>query len=127
RSHALHILLPRAYYPAADDYRLDRRPNDQKEWPSYVATKDKLATVDIDMRAGATRGFAYCFTRNLDPNDEAWVSALKKSIVGRVDGREIVSQRRPESPAFMQTLIFERDEYVLRFFVIYLESTRGDV
>jgi hypothetical protein len=118
--------FPPAYYPVASDYRLDAWPRDRAGWLGYVAAKDKFASVDVDLRGGAMRGFAYCFTRNVSLNNEAWMNALKKGIAGRVDGREIAAQGRP-GPALIPVLIFERDEYVLRFFDITLESTRGEV
>jgi hypothetical protein len=118
--------FPPAYYPAMSDYRLDAWPRDRAEWPGYVAAKDKFVNVDIQTGGGALRGFAHCFTRNVAPNDAAWTSALKKTLVGSVDGHEIAGQSRP-GPAVAPILIFERDEYVLRFFEITLESTRGDV
>jgi hypothetical protein len=119
--------FPPAYYPAASDYRLDRWPQSRADWPGYVAAQDKFAGVDIDRRGGAMRGFAYCFTRNVSPQDEAWLAALRKGVVGRVDGRDVASSRRAGNAASTPALIFERDEYLLRFFDITLESTRGDV
>jgi hypothetical protein len=122
--------FPGAYYPAANDDRVDKWPLDPQGRTSYLAAHDRFAYVDIDFRGGAMRGFAYCASR-VNPGDVAsdkaseFVGSLAgKRTFGRVDGEEIFQKRKP-SP--IEPWIFERDDYVLRFFKINLESTRGDV
>jgi hypothetical protein len=108
----------------ANDYRLDQWTADRSNWSSYIATHDKLADAIIDFRGGRAKGFAYCFVRvfpGLSP--ELTQGLAGKRIVGRIDGREIVTKRPPSIPP---AWIFERDEYAFGFFRIYLESTRGD-
>jgi hypothetical protein len=118
-------LFPPSIYPATDDYEAHRWPADRSQWLSFLATKDVLVTSDLDFRGGRTRGFAYC---SVDPRTSAdrEVNAVlaQKPKVFRVDGQDVVSKR----PAIRgETWIFERDEYVFRFFDINLGSTRGDV
>jgi hypothetical protein len=47
-----------------------------------------------------------------------------KRAIGRIDGQLVATMRADFYTPFW---IFERDEYALQFFRIYLESTRGDV
>ncbi len=120
--------FPAAYYPAANDYRVDQWPTDRQGRTAFLAAHDKLARVNIDFRKGDGRGFAYCFTTVRFPNDaESRAQALSKSIIGRIDGQEIVSTRGPFGPGSVPVIIFERDEFAFVFFRFYLESTRGDV
>jgi hypothetical protein len=120
--------FPPAYYPAASDYRLDRWPTDRQDWSAFIAAHDRLSDVVVDFRGGQTRGFAYCFTRVFPTGGQ--VSSNRRAI-GRVEDSYVFSKEplsRMLSPgSSVPEWIFERDEYVLRHFGIYLESTRGDV
>jgi len=101
--------LPAAYYPAASDLRLD-----------YVPPDDKFAPTDIDIEGGKTRGFAYCFAiARIQADTEP-----SKRLLARVDGEQVTQGHQVYEPPLM---IFDRDEYVLVFFRISLDSTRGDV
>jgi hypothetical protein len=115
--------FPPAYYPAANDYRLDQWPADRKEWPGYVASRGKLSDTNISVDGRRSKGFAYCYV-TLFPSSEIAPQVVGRRIVGRVDGQEIDSQR---ASLTAPDWIFERDEYVFFFFRFYLESTRGDV
>jgi len=116
-------LFPPAYYPATNDYRLDRWPADRSKWTAYVAEHKDLADVDIDFRNGVTRGFAYCFV-SIFPNTELTPYLEGKRIVGRIDRDVIVTNR---TPFIAPPMIFEHDTHVFLYFRINLESTRGDV
>jgi hypothetical protein len=112
-----------AYYPAANDYRLDRWPADRKDWPSYVSAFGKFSDVNIDVAAQGAKGLAHCYVTVFpDPQIAALVSG--KRIVGRIGKQEIFSKR---APLTAPSVILERDENALLFFRLYLESTRGDV
>jgi hypothetical protein len=120
------VRFPPAYYPAANDFRLDKMPADRSDWPRYLLGREHLADVDIDVRDGAMRGFAYCFVSAFPTNDLILAELAKsKEITGIIDGQRAYSNRAPHLTPPMW--LFERDEYVFRFFRIYLESTRGDV
>jgi hypothetical protein len=120
--------FPASYYPAANDYRIDQWPNDRKEWPAYEASRDNLSDVDVDFRGGSTRGFAYCYVGAGGATDaDSERGERSKRIIGHVDAQAIVSKRKPSGPYDRPSVIIERDEYMLLFFRIYLESTRGDV
>lgn len=119
---------PRSYYPAANDYRMDRWPRNRSDWPDYIAGRSDFADVDIDFRDGQSRGFGYCFaSRAGAPDPELLKLEQSKRIVGRVDGQAITSKRGPLGPSTMPARIFERDEYVFVFVRIYLGSSGGDV
>jgi hypothetical protein len=118
-------LFPPSLYPATDDYEAHRWPVDRSLWLSFLAGKDVFVTSDLDFRGGQTRGLAYC---GVDPRSSADreinAAITRKPKTFRVDGYDVVSKR----PAVRgEVWIFERDEYVFRFFDINLESTRGDV
>lgn len=122
--------LPPSFYPAANDYRIDKWPTDKNDWPNYVRTRESFAEADLDFRDGQTRGFGYCFVGNATSADPAsqQIEARKK-IVARVDGQPVSGgrDRVPNGPGFRPPWIFERDEYAFLFIRIYLGSTRGDV
>lgn len=118
---------PRAYYPAANDYRMDQWPRDRGEWPAYIAERANFADVDIEFREGLARGFGYCFASRLGvPDPDSLKVEQSKRIVGRIDGQGIVSKRQPLGPSTMPSRIFERDEYMFAFVRIYLGSPGGD-
>ena len=102
--------LPAAYYPASSDFRID-----------YVPPDGKFAPADITINGGKTRGFAYCFAL---ARIQADTDPPSKRLLARVDGEEVTQGHQVLGSPL---LIFERDEYVLVFFRISLDSTRGDV
>jgi hypothetical protein len=120
--------LAASYYPASNDYRLDLWPANRNDWLNYIATRDKIAAIDVDYRDGKTRGFAYCFVSGGGGTTAEFKAALEsKQVAGRVDGKYVVSKRTSFNASVMPFWIHERDDYVFTFFSFSLESTRGDV
>jgi hypothetical protein len=116
-------LFPGAFYPSTYDDRANKWPTDSREKAEYLAAHNYFAYADIDFRGGVTKGFAYCATRIGFRDASLMRSLLQKSTITRVDSQIIRNRRPAQTP----NSIFERDEYVLIHFQIYLESTGGDV
>jgi hypothetical protein len=116
--------FPAAYYPTSNDFRLNQRPADHKDWANYINAHGKLAEMSIDFRGGLTKGFAYCYVRAVPGDNEFLKSVGAERTLARVDGKDVFTKRANLSAPFW---IFERDEYRFDFFRVYLDSTRGDV
>jgi hypothetical protein len=117
--------FPAEYYPATSDYRADAWPADRSLWPEYIAAHDVFADIVVDFRSGQTKGFGYCSVP-VGPDVPS-----KRRRIGRVDREYVFAKNgaRPKgSPGSeVPSWLFERDEYVLRYFFISLGSPRGDV
>jgi hypothetical protein len=113
-------------------------------WPSNAAARaeelfgGEHAEANVDFRNGATRGFGYCSptlsefpvgVEYKDSLDAPYTQLVRKPTRNRVDGIDVISLppraelRGPGAPA----VIVERDEFILKYFVISVGSTRGDV
>jgi len=116
-------LFPPSFYPTSHDLRSDKWPVDYRERVDELAKRDSFALAAVDFRAGAMRGFGYCYAITGFFGEDG-KEFYRKVTANRVDGQPVVSNRRAGDTQF---LFFERDEYVFFFFQLYLESTRGDV
>jgi hypothetical protein len=115
-----------AFFPASSDYRLDRWPPDEKDWPGHAASVEKVADMHIDFRAGQTKGFAYCSNRAFPDKDLNGALSAKRRFA-RFDESDVAAARAPRGPSFIPLWIMERDEYLFRYFYLSLGSVRGDV
>jgi hypothetical protein len=118
--------FPSALYPSVSDYRVDKWPIDRNEWAAYAASQKYVASVSIDYDGGRRRGFAYCF-RRVAPELSLVESLGDRRLLGRIDGITVAAEDTRGGWALRPKWIFERDEYAWQFFVIDLQSIRGDV
>ena len=120
--------LAATYYPSSNDYRLDRWPADRAKWLDYIASRDKFASSNVEVRGGQTRGFAYCFVLGGGwPPAEFGPAMESKQVGARIDGQYAMSKRTSFNASVMPFWIYERDDYVFTFFSFSLGSARGDV
>jgi hypothetical protein len=115
-----------AFFPASSDYRLDKWPTDEKDWPGYAASVEKVADMHIDFQAGQTKGFAYCSVRAFPDKDLNDVLSAKRRFA-LFDTSDVTAARAPRGPSFIPLWIMERDEYAFWYFYLSLGSMRGDV
>ena len=115
-----------AYYPAASGYRLDKWPSNKEDWRAHIASADKIADMDIELRGGRNKGFAYCSVRAF-PDAGLNGGLSNRRVIALIDGQDVMAIRAAGGPSFIPRWVFERDNYALHFFYLSLGSTRGDV
>lgn len=116
--------LPPSFYPTSNDFRLDRQPANRRDWPAYLSSHPPLAEIDVDFRAGETRGFAYCYVRARAGDPDILKEMGAQRVLARVDRTDVVTSR---TDFFPPQWIFQRDEYAFFFGRVYLGSPRGGV